>query len=263
MKPSNAPRRREPIRGIGVKAARDVRSALGYSHPTEVEIEVLAYMRGALVRGAPARGARANLLRLGPRGVIGVSDGLSFEERRWASAHELGHFEAHANVSFVGLCSTTDLVPAYEASGREPEANAFAAELLMPEELVAKKCDVAKVSWEPICALAEEFAVSVTAAALRFVEHTPERVAVVCARDGVVSWCSATKDFGARPRRRSRVCEWTEAHDFFSKGKVAVKPQTVSASAWLDDANDEDDLVEHVFAIPRLNTAMSLLWWKS
>jgi Zn-dependent peptidase ImmA (M78 family) len=256
-------KRREPIRGIGVKAARAVREAIGYAHPTELEIEVLAHMRGALVRNSPARGARANLIRLGDRGIIGISEGLSFEERRWAIAHELGHFEAHAGVSFLGLCSSKDLVPAYQASGREPEANAFAAELLLPEDLVAKKCDVAKVSWEPICAIAEEFAVSVTAAALRFVEHTDERVAVVCAKDGAVMWSSATKDFGARPRRGSRIGEWTEAHDFFAKGKVAQKPQTVSASAWIDDAGDDDDLVEHVFAIPRLNLAMSVLWWKS
>ena len=67
MSPSSTPRRREPIRGIGVKAARNVRGAIGYAHPTEVEIEVLAYMRGALVRNAPAHGARANLIlkRLG------------------------------------------------------------------------------------------------------------------------------------------------------------------------------------------------------
>ena len=99
-------------------------------------------------------------------------------------------------------------------------------------------------------------------AALRFVEHTEERVAIVCAKDAAVAWSSATKDFGSRPRRRSRVGEWTEAHDFFAKGRVAARPQTVSASAWIDDADDDADLVEHVFAIPRLNMTMSLLWWK-
>lgn len=198
---SGAPLRRQPIRGIGTSAARAVRSAIGYAHPTEVEIEIIAYMRGALVRVSPAKGARANLLRLDGRGIIGVAESLSFEERRWAVAHELGHFEAHADVSFLGLCSSTDMVPAYEASGREPEANAFAAELLMPDDLFAPKCDVAKVSWTPIRALAEEFAVSVTAAGLRFLEFTDERVAIVCAKDGVVVWTSGTKEFGPRPRR--------------------------------------------------------------
>jgi Zn-dependent peptidase ImmA (M78 family) len=255
-------RRREPIRGIGVKAARVVREAIGYSHPTDLEIEVLAHMRGALVRRASVQGARANLIRVGSRGVIGVAEGLSFEAQRWAIAHELGHFEAHAGLSFLGLCTGADMVSAYEASGREPEANAFAAELLMPEDLVAKKCDVAKVSWEPVVALAQEFAVSATAAALRFVSLTDERVAVVCVKRGVVEWSAGTKEFGKRPRRGSRVDKWTEAFAFFDTGKAEAQPQTVSASAWVEGADDDEDLIEHVLPMERLGLAMSLLWRK-
>jgi Zn-dependent peptidase ImmA (M78 family) len=101
---------RAPIRGLGVKAARVVRTAIGYVHPTELEIELIAYMRGALVRPSGARGARANLLRLGDKGIIAVADSLSPEERRWAIAHELGHFEAHAGLSFLGLCTGIDIV---------------------------------------------------------------------------------------------------------------------------------------------------------
>jgi Zn-dependent peptidase ImmA (M78 family) len=255
--------RREPIRGIGVVAARAVRASLGYAHPTELAIDVLAYMRGAVVRSSVATGARANLLRVGTRGVIGVAGGLSREERRWAIAHELGHFEAHASISFVGLCTARDMVAAYETSGREPEANAFAAELLMPEDLAAKRCDVASLSWNPVCDLAHEFGVSVPAAAIRFIELTAERACVVSAKDGVVAWASATKDFGAKPQRGARVQPWTESHAFFARGEVEKSPQTVSASAWIEGAGDDEDLMEHVFVIPTIGVAMSLLWWKS
>src|SRR5262249_42253940 len=154
--------RREPVNALGVAAARKVRDAIGYAHPTELEIEVLAHMRGALVRRSPARGARANLLRIGDRGIIGVAEGLSTEERRWAVAHELGNFEIHAGVTFVDLCSSGDMLPSYRASGREPEANAFAAELLMPADLFAPRCDPAKLSWKPIRELADAFGVSIT-----------------------------------------------------------------------------------------------------
>lgn len=255
-------KRRQPIRGIGVKAARGVRSAIGYRHPTEIELEVVAYMRGALVRPTPARGARGNLLRVGQRGIISVAEGLSPEERRWAIAHELGHFEAHAGVSFVGLCTSADMLPAYEASGREPEANAFAAELLMPEDLVRPRCDVAQPSWSPIEALAAEFAVSLSAAALRFVELCDEAVCVVFAKAGTIAWSSASASFGPRPRRGTRVQPWTEAHEFFAKGDASRRAETVSASAWLAHADDDEELVEHLFPVPKLESAMSLLWRK-
>lgn len=259
---TSAERRREPIRAIGVQAARAVRKDIGFASPTAIEIEVLAFMRGALVRPAPARGARANLLRVGDRGIIGVAEGLSAEERRWAIAHELGHFEAHADISFHGLCSGEDMVSTYEASGREPEANAFAAELLMPEDIVRPRCDVAKVSWEPIKAIARELTVSVTAAALRFVAFTDERVALVCSKEGRVVWTDGTRDFGWRPARGTRLSSWTLAHDFFAKGTTDAEPEAVSASAWLDDVDDDEDLVEHVLTMPRLGLAMSLLWRK-
>ncbi len=261
MSPNSDPPSRAPIPEIGVAAARKVRAEIGYEHPGELEIEVIAYMRGAVVRRRPASGSRANLVRLGDRGIIAVADGLTPEERRWAIAHELGHFEAHPHVSFLGLCSGEDMRASYRASGREPEANAFAAELLMPEDLVARHGAVAKVSWDPIVKMAKSFGVSMSAAAIRFAGITDERVAIVCSKDGVIEWVSASRDFGPKPARGKKVEEWTEARAFFESGTISETPQTVSASAWLEDADDDVHLVEHLLARPGQNVALSLLWF--
>lgn len=252
---------RPPIRALGVSAARAVRKAIGYDAPTDLPLETLAFMRGALVRSSPATGARANLVRVGAKGVIGVAAGLSDGERRWAIAHELGHFEAHANVSFMGLCSGDDLFASYEASGREPEANAFAAELLMPEDLFAPHCDPALLSWDAIRPLADTFQVSLTAAALRLIAFTSERAAIVCAKDGVVVWSSATKDFGPRPPRGARIEPWTEARAFFDGRDFSGAPEQVTASAWVPGAEDDLELTEHLLAMPALGVTVSLLRW--
>lgn len=253
---------RQPIKAIGIAAARKVREAIGYAHPTELEIEVLAYMRGVLVRPAGAKGARANLIRVGERAIVGVAESLSKAERRWAIAHELGHFEAHPDVSYLGLCSSGDMISIYRQSGREPEANAFAAELLMPEDMFTRDCDLAKVEWKPIERIAKRYEVSVMAAGLRFLDCTDERVALVCVKDGAIAWTKASKGFGPRPNKGARVSEWTESHAFFARGEVAPEPQSVSASAWLDERADDEELVEHVFPLESLGMAMSLLWWK-
>lgn len=245
---------------LGTQAAKRVQSAIGYQHPTELRIEVLAHMRGALVRSSPTTGARANLLRLGRQGVVSVAGELSLDQRRWAIAHELGHFEIHSGVSYLGLCTGEDLRFDYERSGRELEANAFAAELLMPEALYAKRCDVAKVSWAPIQKLAEEFQVSATAAALRFLSFTDDRVALVACKDGKVAWTQGTRNFGKRPVRGTEVDKWTLAYDFFKKERVSEIPETVNADAWIPYARDEE-VVEHVLPMPRYRMAMSLLWF--
>jgi Zn-dependent peptidase ImmA (M78 family) len=96
-------RLRDPLPGPAIQRARQVLRDLDLKHPTEIEIEAIAYARGALVRAEPTKGARANLLRMADRGVISVAN-LRFEERRWAIAHELGHFETHAWGNTLELC---------------------------------------------------------------------------------------------------------------------------------------------------------------
>jgi len=246
---------------IAVQRARALRAEVGYSHPTELEIEVLAHIRRALVRESPTQGARANLLRMGAHGVISVASGLPLDQRRWAIAHELGHFETHAAVSYLSLCIGEDLRLSYDSSGHEQEANAFAAELLMPEDLFAPKCDVPKVFWTPIVKLAEEFQVSVTAAALRFLSFTWDRVAVVACKDGKVAWSQSTRDFGPRLAKGSPLDRWSLAYDFFKKGQASQIPETVTAEAWVPNARDGEEVVEHLFPMPNLGIALSLLWF--
>jgi Zn-dependent peptidase ImmA (M78 family) len=256
------PAGREPVLGIGIRHARIVRQELAYAHPVELELEVIAHMRGALVRASPATGSRASLLRIGARAVIGVAEGLSDGERRWAVAHELGHFEAHANVSYLGLCTGDDLRSSYFSEGREPEANAFAAELLLPEDLVRPRCDLREVRWEPIEQLASEFQVSLSAAARRFVGLTDDRAAVVWCNDGKVVWSDGNRSFGKRPVRGTKLDQWSLAYDFFAKGIATRRRETVSAGAWVPDARDRDEVVEHVLPLPRLQATFSLLWFR-
>jgi hypothetical protein len=253
--------RREPLINLGIQRARTVQKEVGYEHPVESPIEVLAHMRKALVRPAPTTGARANVIRIADRAVVSVAEGLPEEQRRWAIAHELGHVELHPGVSYVGLCTGEDMLFDYLGSGREQEANAFAAELLMPEALFARKCDVARVTWTPIKSLAEEFKVSVTASALRFLAFTYDRVAVVSSKDGVVQWTRATRDFGPRLNRGSKLDSWSLAYDYFNNGECSAIPETVTASAWVPNASDSSEVVEHALPMPRLGVVLSLLWF--
>lgn len=246
---------------LGIRGARSVREHVGYQHPTELRMEVLAHMRGALVRSSPTTGARANVIRIDKRAVVSVADGLPEDQRRWAIAHELGHFEIHPAVSYVGLCTGEDMLLDYLGDGREQEANAFAAELLMPEDLYSPRCDVARVTWSPIKALAEEFQVSATAAALRFLTFTYDRVAVVACKNSAVLWSRSTRDFGPRLSRGSKLDSWSLAYDFFAKGTCSAIAETVSASAWVPNARDGSEVVEHVLPMPRIGMTLSLLWF--
>jgi Zn-dependent peptidase ImmA (M78 family) len=254
-------RLRDPLPGPAIERARQVLRDLDLKHPTELEIEAIAYARGALVRAAPTKGARANLLRMGARGVISVDD-LRFEERRWAIAHELGHFETHANVSYLGFCTGEDLRADYHGSGREPEANAFAAELLMPEQLFQKRVDkVPKPSWRSVQEMATEFQVSLTAAAHRFVELSWERVALFISKDGKIVSSRGRRDFGTRRKKNEQLDSESLAYDYFAKQKTWPGAQRVSAEAWSPTARDNEEVYEELFPLHSYKSVLSLVWF--
>ncbi|MDX2086353.1 MAG: ImmA/IrrE family metallo-endopeptidase [Kofleriaceae bacterium] len=256
-------RRREPHRSFAANVAKRVFAELQLKHPTEISIDDIAFMRNALVDDVDGLGARANAVRFGGgRTIISVRRDLSSEARRFAVAHELGHLEVHPNTSYLGLCTDDDMTSAYRESGHEQEANAFAAELLMPESLFGRGCDVPRVSWQPVERLATAFEVSLTSAAMRFVELCPERVALVCSKDKRILWSWRGPDFGKRIERGRELDTYSLAIDFWEKGSVPKGPETVSASAWIDGASDNAELVEHAIAFNSIGWVLSLLWIK-
>ena len=71
------------------------------------------------------------LLAMGPSYVILVNQRQSPARSNFATAHELGHWVMHRYMRLRGIAP-------YERYSYEREADAFAAELLMPRAVVAK-----------------------------------------------------------------------------------------------------------------------------
>ena len=85
---------------------------------------------GVLVLEAPLVKADARLIRKGPRGLVRVKHDIPEPGRkRFAVAHELGHWLLHKEQSQVNSCTDQNMVIKYKASAPEVEANYFAAEL--------------------------------------------------------------------------------------------------------------------------------------
>jgi Zn-dependent peptidase ImmA (M78 family) len=249
-----------PDWGGAAAAARRVLAELDVPDPRLGAIETLADLRGLEVREAALQGARANLVRVGKNGMVTVSQGLTPEERRFAIAHELGHFELHKSESYLGLCSGDQLITDYETGGTEAEANTFAAEFLMPRQLFQPRTQAREVSWDVPGRLADEFTVTLTAAALRFVELSDERVAVVYSVDGKVKWTRRNRSFGSLIEKGAKLDSYSLAIDAFKGKKLPARPETVETSAWKPGARDDEKLKEHSIHMPNFGAVMTLLW---
>lgn len=246
---------------LSVATAKKLLTRLRIQKPDEIDVELIAAEQGVLVQSRPLSHEEGRLVRAGANGIITVAED-AFRTRKWrfVIAHELGHFLRHPDVDQFALCTDTDLRKWYQGSGREAEANDFAAELLMPEALFAKKCDRNRPSLRDVRELAEEFNTSLTSTAIRFVHFAPEPCAVVLSKGGVVEWWDWSKDFRLVIRKGGPLTTRTYAGDIFAGKPVADRPQQVDGDAWSSDTKASDiDLFEHSVQVAR-DLVLSFLW---
>lgn len=247
--------RRPADRSIGVAKARQVATALGLSHPLQGSIDAIAFERGALVVDRPINGARARLVRVSGQALIVVSDRLDGAARRFAIAHEIGHHELHAAQRSLDVCTGEDFRK--RDTSREGEANAFAAELLMPRDLIRPLCDVPRPTLVSGRRIACDFEVSLLAATIRFVELSEDKCAVVVCAKGRVEWAFGSPTLERPPRKGDPVQPQSLAYDLFHGLPLRSEPEEVPADAWLSGVSG--DVLEHTMAGPADST-ISLLW---
>ncbi len=246
-----------------VASARRLISTLRICHPEEIDVELIANWHGILVRSYPLKHEEGRLLRTRKYGIINVADS-AFSSNKWrfVIAHEIGHFLRHeGNDNFVA-CTRGDL-SSYAGTGREPEANDFASELLMPEVLFRKRCEIDRPSLKNIGELAESFETSLTSTALRFVYFSPEPCAVVHSTRGVVDWLDWSKDFKIGIKKGLRLTTRTCAGDLYAGKSPDDRLQQVDGEAWSDSSWASGiDLFEHSIKVGP-GSVLSFLWHRS
>ncbi|QQM29518.1 ImmA/IrrE family metallo-endopeptidase [Martelella lutilitoris] len=119
--------------------------------------------------------------------IIAVNSRVLYRPRRnFTFAHEIGHFIGHRKLRRSFRCSTENIND-FQSDDLEREANAFAAHVLMPPDIVRDFDERHLFSYEAICELSELLFVSKEAAAYRWVALSRRRIGYVVSRDGFVT----------------------------------------------------------------------------
>src|SRR5688572_13375498 len=96
----------------------------GLESPRDLILEDLAMARGILVMDGKLDSAAARLVRSGDSGIARISDRIREPGRRkFAIAHEIGHWELHKKQSHLLACTDEDMLARYGASPLEVEAS--------------------------------------------------------------------------------------------------------------------------------------------
>jgi hypothetical protein len=116
--------------------------------------------------------------------------------KNFTLAHELGHYLLHrAKMADQMLCSRSDMWKWDSEYGiMEAEANEFASFLLMPlDDFRAQTSSFKKPTVADFEVLKDRYAVSLTAAILKWLEITTARAMIVVSRDGFIDWAWSSK----------------------------------------------------------------------
>ena len=231
----------------------------------DLVLEDLAMALGVVVLDGDLKAADAWLVRKKNSGIIRVSKSIPESgRRRFAIAHELGHWQLHREISQLVSCTNADMVSRYKASPPELDANAFAAELIMPRHLFEPAMSEERPTAAFINHLADQFGTTRTSVAYRIADLSTDYFAFVMSKNGVITWWQASEPL--------RDLIWIESGEEVPNDSVAAQvfngeplsgvPEKVDADSWFSQNRglNVSYVYEDVISMPVYGQVLSLLW---
>jgi Zn-dependent peptidase ImmA (M78 family) len=212
---------------------------LGISEPKEIDLDAIAWTRGAIVNYRPIDNCEATIVGSKRRAVISVNSRSMPERRRFSLAHELGHWHHHrGRILFCGKNDVCNF--ANDALNPERQADSFASDLILPGFMIEPR--LRKMKRPTLAAareLAEKFHASLTATLVKMtiLNHFP--MIIVCHNKTDRRWFERPilSSLGGFPRglwiRRplQRTCCSTERPSNVSRARWAQTRGSISKVA--------------------------------
>jgi Zn-dependent peptidase ImmA (M78 family) len=226
--------------------------SLGITSPREIDLEAIAWSRGAVVNFRPLEKCEATIVGSQTRAVITVNNRSISERQRFSIAHELGHWHHHrGRVLFCGQKDVGN--PANDANNPEQQADRFASDLILPNYLLGPRISKARrLTLALVRELREEFQASLTATLLKLVKSNRFPIIAVChgqqgrhwfqRADMVPGWWFPSDELNAESFAFELLFKGIDENSF---------PRKIGADAWFGFRNaDRYELQEQSFRLP-------------
>jgi len=223
--------------------------------------------------GFPA-GVYGAMWRSGNQFGIVVSSACPTDgHRRFTVAHELGHYHVDGHVERLFARGDRQVLSEGHFRGRkdpiEVEADAFAAELLMPERFARPAVRRLGSDLAAVRALSDGFGVSLSCAAVRLAALTDEPLAIVLSYRGVVEWTARSPALWAQGgwARRTMRQEWVPprsgtrrlTNDATGRMAGAAEASELFACEWFDTAPPDVAVREEALGLGSYGRVLTVL----
>jgi len=202
------------------------------------------------IQEGPMNGADARLVANGDKGIATVRASIPNESRRkFAGCHELGHWVLHREMQSQWLCTEADLA-GYSKSPREVEANAFAAELQIPQALL-RKSYAGPVTMDLAEQVRRDLGTSLTAALRRLVEALEDDCIMLMVENSQVRYYVQSRGWRGptiKAKHRPECCSVVNQVRFCKDRPQGATPSfargTVTTDVWSHEGDSVNQLIE-------------------
>jgi Zn-dependent peptidase ImmA (M78 family) len=261
----------------GSLKAKELLEEIGFDDITNLPMSTLVSGLGATLIIEPLKNSDGKIIRGNSKTLIKVNSEIPYEEKkRFTIAHEVGHLLLHDKLDLEvhnENSNTLNWFKSVENQAKkgiqEWEANDFASELLMPEELIIKETRGEYFSPELIKKLSIRFKTSLTSVIYRLARLDIYPLFVVFTSNGTVrNWLKSeslkvwAKDMTRTPPPSDSVAQEYIDADYEFIYKADEKKQDISKSIWftLKEYDDDSDFYEYCIPTKQYKTITSVIW---
>lgn len=259
----------------GRKIAQQLLTDCGLDEITDMELGLFVAGLDAILIEEELSHCDGKIIFGKNKAVIKVNSKINYEHRkRFTIAHEIGHLLMHRNMelpedTFSELNMIAGMEKFLKNGRQELEANEFASELLMPENLFVKEAKKARFSPYLIRQLADRFNTSLTATVFRYLSLNLHPLCIFFIENGKVKYWKKSEELKVWVRDMNKLpppddsvaTEYIESnYDFIYK--LDEKAQSISKSTWFELNGYEDDSEFYEYCIPtkQYKTIISIIW---
>ena len=234
---------------------------LGILGPEDLDIEAIAEYCGATIRYKPLTGCEARIIGYRDRAIITINENSWRGRQRFSGGHELGHW-MHDRGEIAFRCDYEVYVRGWRASNPEARANRFAADLLLPLSMFRPRARGLPVTFGSARSLANTFKMSLTATAIRLVEHGGLPSMLVCNSPQKKEWFVASPEVSGRLWPLVRPQQGSAAASLLSTAREVEGPIDVRCDNWINHPRADHYWIREDSLRLKEGTVLSLLWWE-
>lgn len=233
---------------------------LGITEPEELDVRAIAQHSGATILYKPLEGCAARITGNEDRAIITVDSNSRIERQRFSAGHELGHWMFDRGKASLFSCDEKIFVKEWSSTNAETRANRYASDLLMPVYMFKPRAKTfTRIDFDTVKSLAKTFTTSLTATAIRLVEHGPLPSMLVCSSASGIEWSARgepVKTLWAQSPGPNTYA-YNILHDLQDEASGHV-----DASAWFDHPLAESCSIHEHSIRSYQGFVLSLLWWQ-